>query len=392
MKKKILIIVIIILAVVLLVPIPRHLKDGGSIEYRALLYSITKYHQLDHNSETGYRDGIGIEVLGMQIYKRLDNSNNGTGGLAPTISKEKTYITIDSILNIDLLDNFMDNTNKYNKNVISDKVEIVTYTIEGDEILTTIEYNEENNEFVVIKDNTKDRFSSEEDRKVTSNTYSRSTYDLIKKIKDEYIYITLQANDSEHEDINICVYNKKIEKNKDTNRTKLKDVNFKVNDTSTTELVSYNGILYGKSYAIIDYMTSGNPIAVINRLVGEEYVPSLNGETNTENLLNSAIDFANENSLVLLSNNEYILFNAIENNTSSFFAKVIESKSNYIIVEPEENSNERKSADKISIGLDKSNDCLYEVGATVKITYNGLVMETYPAKIDAIKIEIKAKD
>ena len=45
MKKKILIIIIIILALVLLIPTPFYLKDGGSIEYRALLYTITKYHR-----------------------------------------------------------------------------------------------------------------------------------------------------------------------------------------------------------------------------------------------------------------------------------------------------------------------------------------------------------
>ena len=287
MKKKNLVILIIILAMVLLIPIPLHLKDGGSVEYKALLYSITKYHQLDHNSETGYRDGIGIKILGMEIYNNLEDYNSG---LAQTTSKEKVYIKMENILNINLLDDFLDNTNKYNKNAISDKVEIVTYTIEGDEILTTVEYNKETNEFTVIKDNTKDEFANEENRKITTNIYSRFNYDLIKKIKDDYIYVMLQANNNEYPDISICVYNKNIEKNKETNRTKLKDANLTDKLTSTTELVSYNGVLYGKSFAVIDYASSGEPTAVINRLIGEEYVPNLNGETNTEKLLNAAIE------------------------------------------------------------------------------------------------------
>ncbi len=386
MKKKNLVILIIILAMVLLIPIPLHLKDGGSVEYKALLYSITKYHQLDHNSETGYRDGIGIKILGMEIYNNLEDYNSG---LAQTTSKEKVYIKMENILNINLLDDFLDNTNKYNKNAISDKVEIVTYTIEGDEILTTVEYNKETNEFTVIKDNTKDEFANEENRKITTNIYSRFNYDLIKKIKDDYIYVMLQANNNEYPDISICVYNKNIEKNKETNRTKLKDANLTDKLTSTTELISYNGVLYGKSFAVIDYASSGEPTAVINRLIGEEYVPNLNGETNTEKLLNAAIDYVDEKTMVLLCDDVYILFNAIETNTSSFLAKVIESKSEYIIVEPAKGSQERKSSDKILIGLGKYNDAIYMVGTIVKVTYNGNIMETYPAKIDAISIEVK---
>ena len=76
----------------------------------------------------------------------------------------------------------------------------------------------------------------------------------------------------------------------------------------------------------------------------------------------------------------------------SFLGKVIESTSKYIIVEPNENEEIRKSADKISIGLGKNNDALYEIGTNVKITYDGIVMESYPAQINAIKIELKSAD
>ena len=41
-KKKIILILIII--ILMLIPIPTKLKDGTSTEYKALLYSITKYH------------------------------------------------------------------------------------------------------------------------------------------------------------------------------------------------------------------------------------------------------------------------------------------------------------------------------------------------------------
>ena len=76
----------------------------------------------------------------------------------------------------------------------------------------------------------------------------------------------------------------------------------------------------------------------------------------------------------------------------SFYGKVVETNSNYIIVEPNENEEIRKSSDKINIGLGENNDALYEVGTNVKITYEGAIMESYPAKVKVTKIEVKSVD
>lgn len=77
MKKKTIVFIIIFIAIVLLFPIPFRLKDGGSIEFKALLYTVTKYHRLSATSETGYNDGLGIEILGIEVYNNLkDESNN----------------------------------------------------------------------------------------------------------------------------------------------------------------------------------------------------------------------------------------------------------------------------------------------------------------------------
>ena len=77
MKKKTIVFIIIFIAIILLFPIPFHLNDGGSIEFRALLYTVTTYHRLSTNSETGYNDGLGIEILGIEVYNNLkDESNN----------------------------------------------------------------------------------------------------------------------------------------------------------------------------------------------------------------------------------------------------------------------------------------------------------------------------
>lgn len=76
----------------------------------------------------------------------------------------------------------------------------------------------------------------------------------------------------------------------------------------------------------------------------------------------------------------------------SFCGTVMESKQDYIIVEPREGETIRKSADKISISLGKNNDVIYAIGTNVKVTYTGSIMETYPAQIVATNIELKSAE
>ena len=68
MKKRIIIIICILLAIVLLVPISLRLKDGGTVVYQAVLYRVEDVHRLDHNSESGYIEGIVITILGFEVY------------------------------------------------------------------------------------------------------------------------------------------------------------------------------------------------------------------------------------------------------------------------------------------------------------------------------------
>lgn len=80
-KKKIILILIII--ILMLIPIPTKLKDVTSTEYKALLYSVTKYHIINQDSIKGYDDGFKIKILGITIY---DNIN--------------TYLTAEHVINI----------------------------------------------------------------------------------------------------------------------------------------------------------------------------------------------------------------------------------------------------------------------------------------------------
>lgn len=69
-----------------------------------------------------------------------------------------------------------------------------------------------------------------------------------------------------------------------------------------------------------------------------------------------------------------------------------------LLVAPEEDSNEFKSSDKISVNLVRAKildsegeeitaDVL-EAGTRVRITYNGMILESYPAQISASKVQV----
>lgn len=81
-------------------------------------------------------------------------------------------------------------------------------------------------------------------------------------------------------------------------------------------------------------------------------------------------------------------------NTYSFKAKVIESYMNSIIVEPLENEDIRRSADRISVGLNIPTIIpkAFPVGALVEIEYDGNIAETYPAQINMITIKTIGQD
>ena len=75
MKKKNIIVISIIgvALLVLLLPIKVALKDGGTKEYRALLYKVSKVHRLVPESELNeyinpYENGTVIEILGFEVY------------------------------------------------------------------------------------------------------------------------------------------------------------------------------------------------------------------------------------------------------------------------------------------------------------------------------------
>ncbi len=67
MKKKIIRIFIIIVALMLMFPFPISYKDGGTVKYQAVLYSITDYHAIRGVEE--YDTGIEIKIIGITVYE-----------------------------------------------------------------------------------------------------------------------------------------------------------------------------------------------------------------------------------------------------------------------------------------------------------------------------------
>ncbi|MBR6801343.1 MAG: hypothetical protein IKM61_06300 [Eubacteriaceae bacterium] len=70
MKRKLTTIICVILAFILLFPVRLQYKDGGTVEYKALLYSIYDVHRInpDMESEEMFIEGLIIEILGVKIF------------------------------------------------------------------------------------------------------------------------------------------------------------------------------------------------------------------------------------------------------------------------------------------------------------------------------------
>ena len=73
MKKKLIVGICILLLAVLLIPIPMRLKDGGTVAYTAILYTIEDVHRLnpDTESEQEYLEGTIVRILGMEVFNTV---------------------------------------------------------------------------------------------------------------------------------------------------------------------------------------------------------------------------------------------------------------------------------------------------------------------------------
>lgn len=78
MRKKVFAIVAVLALVILLFPIRMNLKDGGSVQYKSLTYSITKVHSMISEEEAiggkvkPYDDGFVVKILGIKVFDNVE--------------------------------------------------------------------------------------------------------------------------------------------------------------------------------------------------------------------------------------------------------------------------------------------------------------------------------
>ena len=69
--------------------------------------------------------------------------------------------------------------------------------------------------------------------------------------------------------------------------------------------------LYTKSNKIIDYIGGAAQIGTIDQLIDSDYVPKVDGETNSKELLNAGVYPGGDNEIVLNYNNDYVLYEKV---------------------------------------------------------------------------------
>ena len=73
MKRKNRYIICVLLDIIFFTPIPFRLKDGGTVEFKALVYSVSRIHRLASvEAKKEYEEGIIIKILGVEVYNNVE--------------------------------------------------------------------------------------------------------------------------------------------------------------------------------------------------------------------------------------------------------------------------------------------------------------------------------
>lgn len=147
--------------------------------------------------------------------------------------EDKCYIVTNSnvVYHIEQLDNFIKNV----ESNIPDEIRIVQYTIEGQPILTNLEYTKD--KYILKRDARRDGYAAQEDKKITTTEYDASVYKLIKentpnKITDLKTAYSIDLKSAETEEtIAICSY-------VEIKQTAIKEFEIQFNKTTDNEEVT----------------------------------------------------------------------------------------------------------------------------------------------------------
>ena len=72
-KKKKIIIIIILLFVFSLIPVTIRYKDGGTVEYKAVLYQVIQWQSINNKENVSSKifyvyKGLEVKILGITVY------------------------------------------------------------------------------------------------------------------------------------------------------------------------------------------------------------------------------------------------------------------------------------------------------------------------------------
>lgn len=75
MKRK-LIVILFIVSFILLFPFQTKMKDGGTVAYRAAIYTVYDVHRIvapeDEITDSEYIEGIIIEIFGIEVFNNTN--------------------------------------------------------------------------------------------------------------------------------------------------------------------------------------------------------------------------------------------------------------------------------------------------------------------------------
>ena len=159
--------------------------DGSKVTYWGLGYKVIRYVGLSPNEP--YENNIGVKMGSWFMkYELIDSINNIDDFYKTTLTqyndirdlsknytisdarKDNCYVTGSSI-NDKLFSGF---TSKYNKKRDA-FVRVVQTTTEGDIIITDVLYDSKNDKIHIVTDNTRDKYSSKEDRTIKYQSYEK---------------------------------------------------------------------------------------------------------------------------------------------------------------------------------------------------------------------------
>lgn len=160
----------------------------------------------------------------------------------------------------------------------------------------------------------------------------------------------------------------------------------------TEELVRYNGVLYGRSYGIIDVSSQIKQIGVIDKVIDKKYVPKLDGETNCEEIRNAGVYGEAGETVILFYNDDFVLFEKIDKDKKesvltseaimpggtirdTFIIKEIDGT---LVTMAKYDSKAGELKEGLYRGSIKLDGIEYKAGDIVTVVYDRETEETYP--------------